>query len=41
VAVAVEAGLHVRFVKGSEQNYKITTDDDYARALSDIAAAKD
>ncbi|MBT8416232.1 MAG: 2-C-methyl-D-erythritol 4-phosphate cytidylyltransferase [Silicimonas sp.] len=41
VAVAVEAGLNVRFVKGSEQNYKITTDDDYARALSDIAAAKD
>ncbi len=37
VAVAVEAGLGVRFVQGSERNYKITTADDYARAIADVA----
>ncbi|WP_424985042.1 2-C-methyl-D-erythritol 4-phosphate cytidylyltransferase [Microbulbifer sp. S227A] len=35
VAVAIEAGLDVTFVKGSEQNYKITTADDLARATRD------
>lgn len=35
VAVAREAGLDVTFVKGTEQNYKITTADDLARATRD------
>lgn len=35
VAVAREAGLDVTFVKGAEQNYKITTADDLARAIRD------
>lgn len=38
VTVAAEVGLAVEFVVGSERNYKITTSDDYARALSDIAS---
>ena len=37
VAVAVEAGLSIRFVDGEQQNYKITTGDDYARAMIDVA----
>ncbi len=37
VTVAVEAGLGVRFVLGGEENYKITTQADYARALTDAA----
>lgn len=44
VAVAREAGLNVRFVAGSEQNYKITTRDDLRRAISDatmLDASKD
>lgn len=36
VAVAREAGLQVRFVLGSERNYKITTHADYDRAQRDI-----
>ncbi len=35
VAVAMEAGLQVRFVHGSEAGYKITTSDDLARAIGD------
>ena len=35
VAVAREAGLAVKLVLGSEQNYKITTADDLARAIAD------
>ncbi len=35
VAVAREAGLAVQLVPGSELNYKITTEADYERALSD------
>ena len=37
VAVAVEAGLAVTFVRGSDGNYKITTSEDYARAQEDVA----
>lgn len=40
VAVAVAAGLDVCFVPGGEQNYKITTADDYERAQRDVAVAK-
>lgn len=36
VAVAKEAGLDVTFVRGAEQNYKITTSDDLARANRDV-----
>lgn len=36
VAVAREAGLDVRFVPGSERNYKITTAADLERALVDL-----
>lgn len=36
VAVAREAGIEVRLVPGSEQNYKITTADDLDRALADV-----
>jgi 2-C-methyl-D-erythritol 4-phosphate cytidylyltransferase len=36
VAVAREAGIAVRLVPGSEQNYKITTADDLDRALADV-----
>ncbi|MBO6638701.1 MAG: 2-C-methyl-D-erythritol 4-phosphate cytidylyltransferase [Roseitalea sp.] len=36
VAVAREAGIAVRLVPGSEQNYKITTTDDLHRALADV-----
>lgn len=36
VAVAREAGIAVRLVPGSEQNYKITTADDLGRALADV-----
>ena len=39
VAVAREAGLDVRLVKGSEQNYKITTPDDLSRARADVEAS--
>ena len=35
VAVAREAGLAVKLVLGSEQNYKITTSDDLTRAIVD------
>ena len=35
VAVAREAGLAVKLVLGSEQNYKITTADDLTRAIAD------
>lgn len=35
VAVARDAGFNVAFVPGSEQNYKITTADDLARAITD------
>jgi 2-C-methyl-D-erythritol 4-phosphate cytidylyltransferase len=35
VTVAREAGLEVRFVMGSERNYKITTGEDLIRALAD------
>lgn len=35
VAVALEAGLSVKFVPGSELNYKITTENDLERALAD------
>lgn len=38
VAVALEAGMSVRFVPGSEAGYKITTGDDLARALRDADA---
>ncbi|MEO1537100.1 MAG: 2-C-methyl-D-erythritol 4-phosphate cytidylyltransferase [Pseudomonadota bacterium] len=38
VAVAVDAGLAVQFVPGSEAGYKITTPDDLARALRETAA---
>lgn len=37
VAVARQAGLTVRFVQGSEANYKITTIADLARARADAA----
>lgn len=37
IGVAVEAGLGVRFVTGSERNYKITTAEDYERALADVS----
>ena len=40
VAVAREAGLPVRFVEGSEQNYKITTEADLERALTDLRGAR-
>lgn len=36
VAVAREAGLRVKLVFGSEQNYKITTQADLERAQSDV-----
>lgn len=36
VAVAREAGIEVRLVPGSEQNYKITTADDLDRAMADV-----
>lgn len=36
VAVAREAGLHVSFTLGSEQNYKITTQPDLDRAQLDV-----
>lgn len=38
VAVAREAGMSVRLVEGSEQNYKITTSADLRRALQDVRA---
>jgi 2-C-methyl-D-erythritol 4-phosphate cytidylyltransferase len=38
VAVAREAGMTVRLVEGSEQNYKITTTADLRRALQDVRA---
>lgn len=38
VAVAVAAGLRVRFVPGSEQNYKITGAADLERAIADAKA---
>ncbi len=38
VAVAMQAGLNVTFVKGSERNYKITTADDLERATRDAEA---
>lgn len=41
VAVAREAGLDVRFVCGSERNYKITTASDLERALRELACAVD
>ena len=37
VAVAREAGMRVRLIEGSEQNYKITTAADLERALADVA----
>lgn len=37
VAVAREAGLEVRFVQGSEENYKITTQADLIRARATLA----
>ena len=36
VAVAREAGLQVRFVQGSDENYKITTPQDLARARNTL-----
>ena len=41
VAVAKEAGLEVAFVKGAEENYKITTADDLARATRDARILDD
>jgi 2-C-methyl-D-erythritol 4-phosphate cytidylyltransferase len=41
VTVAVEAGLAIRFVLGGEENYKITTNADYTRALTDAAERDD
>ena len=38
VAVAREAGIAVRMVRGSERNYKITTADDLERALAELGA---
>ena len=40
VAVAREAGMQVRIVQGSEQNYKITTKADLERALADVRAQR-
>lgn len=41
VAVAVAAGLRVRFVPGSERNYKVTTAADLERATADAEALDD
>ena len=41
VAVAREAGMKVRFVPGSEANYKITTAGDLERAMRDAAELRD
>lgn len=40
IAVAVDAGLDVRFVSGAEQAYKITTAEDYDRACRDVMALR-
>jgi len=37
VAVAREAGMQVRFVQGSDENYKITTPQDLARARKTLS----